>query len=178
MKKVFRKQDVVDVNSCENVNINCKGYFFNRFPNDLVVPKRKDVLSLKAIDSLKVNCFGYVPLWGSGDKAVFCPYFVPLKFVFEKMETRPFKTFKECFRTIDGLSDDEDIDVYGELGIRFDYRIKGQNELRTELVTSLRIQKTDDGKEIRYLNNLSFEEWFETCELLINGDWVPFGIEE
>ena len=64
MKKVFCKNDVFDVNSCEDVNINCKGYFFNKIPKDLVIPKSKDAFSLKVIDSLMKNCFGYVPLWG------------------------------------------------------------------------------------------------------------------
>ena len=178
MKKVFEKQDVFDISSCENVHINCKGYFFNKIPKDLVIPKSKDAFFLKVIDSLTKNCFGYVPLWGSGDKTVFYPYFVPASLVFEKPEPRPFKTFKECFKKIDNLLDDDDIDVNGELGIRFDYRVKGQRELRTALVTSLRRQITDDGKEIRYLNDVSLEYWFENYELLINGDWVPFGIEE
>ena len=178
MKKVFCKNDVFDVSSCENVHINCEGYFFNKIPKDLVIPKSKDAFFLKVIDSLTKNCFGYVPLWGSGDKAVFYPYFVPASLVFERPEPRPFKTFKECFKTIDNLLDDEDIDVCGELGIRFDYRVKGQHEMRTTLVTSLRTQVTNEGKKIRYLNDLSFEHWFENYELLINGNWVPFGIEE
>ena len=50
--------------------------------------------------------------------------------------------------------------------------------MHTALVTSLCTQITDDGKKIRYLNNVSLEYWFEKYELLINGDWVPFGIEE
>ena len=50
--------------------------------------------------------------------------------------------------------------------------------MRTALVTSLRTQIADDGKEIRYLNDVSLEYWFENYELLIDGDWVPFGIEE
>lgn len=50
--------------------------------------------------------------------------------------------------------------------------------MRTALVTSLCAQVTKDGKEIRYLNNVSLEYWFEKYELLINADWVPFGIEE
>lgn len=178
MKKIFKKQDVVDVNSCENVNINCKGYFFDKIPKDLVVPKSKDAFFLKVIDSLKSDCFGTInTLWHS-DKVRYYPYFVPASLVFEKPEPRPFKTFKECFKTIDNLLDDDDIDVCGELGIRFDYRVKGQHEMRTALVTSLRTQVTNEGKKIRYLNDLSFEHWFENYELLINGDWVPFGIEE
>ena len=178
MKKIFKKQDIFDISSCENIHINCKGYFFNKIPKDLVIPKSKDAFFLKVIDSLTKNCFGYVPLWESGDKAVFYPYFVPASLVFEKPEPRPFKTFKECFKKIDNLLDDEDIDVCGELGIRFDYREKGKHEMHTALVTSLCTQITDGGKEIRYLNNVSLEYWFEKYELLINGDWVPFGIEE
>ena len=178
MKKVFCKNDVVDVNSCENVNINCKGYFFDKIPKDLVIPKSKDAFFLKVIDSLKGDCFGTINTLWHGDKVRYYPYFVPASLVFEKPEPRPFKTFKECFKTIDNLLDDEDIDVCGELGIRFDYREKGKHEMHTALVTSLCTQITDDGKEIRYLNNVSLEYWFEKYELLINGDWVPFGIEE
>ena len=178
MKKVFCKNDVVDVNSCENVHINCKGYFFDKIPKDLVIPKSKDAFFLKVIDSLKGDCFGTINTLWHGDKVRYYPYFVPASLVFEKPEPRPFKTFKECFKTIDNLLDDEDIDVCGELGIRFDYREKGKHEMHTALVTSLCTQVTDDGKEIRYLNNVSLEYWFEKYELLINGDWVPFGIEE
>lgn len=178
MKKVFCKNDVVDVNSCENVNINCKGYFFDKIPKDLVIPKSKDAFFLKVIDSLKGDCFGIINTLWHGDKVRYYPYFVPASLVFEKPEPRPFKTFKECFKTIDNLLDDKDIDVCGELGIRFDYREKGKHEMHTALVTSLCTQITDDGKEIRYLNNVSFEYWFEKYELLINGDWVPFGVEE
>ena len=29
-----------------------------------------------------------------------------------------------------------------------------------------------------FVNDVSLEYWFENYELLINGDWVPFGIEE
>lgn len=177
MKKVFYKNDVFDVSSCENVHINCKGYFFDKIPKDLVIPKSKDVLFVRVINSLKGDCFGTItPLWAN-DKVRYYPYFVPASLVFERPEPRPFKTFKECFKTIDNLSDD-DIDVCGELGIRFDYRVKGQHEMRTALVTSLRTQVTNEGKKIRYLNDLSFEHWFENYELLINGNWVPFGIEE
>lgn len=178
MKKTFCKQDVVDIGNCDTVKISARGYFFDKIPKDSVVPKNKDVFEIKVIDSLTKKCFGYVPLWGAGNKAVFFPYFLPACLVFEKPEARPFKSFKECFRKIDCLADDEDIDVYGELGIRFDYRIKGQNELRTELVTSLRVQKDDDGKETRYLNDWSLDSWFRNTELLINGDWVCFGVEE
>ena len=178
MKKVFCKNDVVDVNSCENVHINCKGYFFDKIPKDLVVPKSKDAFFLKVIDSLKGDCFGTINTLWHGDKVRYYPYFVPASLVFEKPEPRPFKTFKECFKTIDNLSDDDDIDVCGELGIRFDYREKGKHEMHTALVTSIGTQITDGGKEIRYLNNVSLEYWFEKYELLINGDWVPFGIEE
>lgn len=178
MKKIFKKQDVIDVNSCENVHINCKGYFFDKIPKDLVVPKSKDAFFLKVIDSLKGDCFGTINTLWHGDKVRYYPYFVPASLVFEKPEPRPFKTFKECFKTIDNLLDDKDIDIYGELGIRFDYREKGKHEMHTALVTSLCTQITDDGKEIRYLNNVSLEYWFEKYELLINGDWVPFGIEE
>lgn len=177
MKKIFKKQDVIDVNSCENVNINCKGYFFDKIPKDLVIPKSKDAFFLKVIDSLKGDCFGTINTLWHGDKVRYYPYFVPASLVFERPEPRPFKTFKECFKTIDNLSDD-DIDVMGELGIRFDYREKGKHEMRTALVTSLRTQVTNEGKEIRYLNNVSLEHWFENYELLINGDWVTFGIEE
>ena len=98
MKKIFKKQDVFDISSCENIHINCKGYFFDKIPKDLVIPKSKDAFFLKVIDSLTKNCFGYVPLWESGDKAVFYPYFVPESLVFEKPEPRPFKNFKECFK--------------------------------------------------------------------------------
>lgn len=178
MKKIFKKQDVVDVNSCENVNINCKGYFFDKIPKDLVIPKSKDAFFLKVIDSLKGDCFGTINTLWHGDKVRYYPYFVPASLVFEKPEPRPFKNFKECFKTIDNLLDDDDIDVCGELGIRFDYRVKGRNEMRTALVTSLCTQVTNEGKKIRYLNNVSLEYWFEKYELLINGDWVPFGIEE
>ena len=178
MKKIFKKQDVFDVSSCENVHINCKGYFFDKIPKDLVIPKSKDVFFLKVIDSLKGDCFGTINTLWHGDKVRYYPYFVPASLVFEKPEPRPFKTFKECFKTIDNLLDDDDIDVCGELGIRFDYREKGKHEMHTALVTSLCTQVTDDGKEIRYLNNVSLEYWFEKYELLINGDWVPFGIEE
>lgn len=178
MKKIFKKQDVVDVNSCENVYINCKGYFFDKIPKDLVIPKSKDAFFLKVIDSLKGDCFGTNNTLWHGDKVRYFPYFVPAGLVFEEPEFRPFKTFKECFKTIDNLSDDDNIDVSGELGIRFDYRVKGQHEMRTALVTSLRTQIADDGKEIRYLNDVSLEYWFENYELLIDGDWVPFGIEE
>ena len=178
MKRIFKKQDVVDVNSCENVHINCKGYFFNKIPKDLVIPKSKDAFFLKVIDSLKGDCFGTINTLWHGDKVRYYPYFVPASLVFEKPEPRPFKTFEECFRKIDDLSDDEYIDVCGELGIRFDYREKGKREMHTALVTSLCTQITDGGKEIRYLNDVSLEHWFEKYELLINGDWVPFGIEE
>ena len=178
MKKVFCKNDVVDVNSCENVHINCKGYFFDKIPKDLVIPKSKDAFFLKVIDSLKGDCFGTINTLWHGDKVRYYPYFVPASLVFEKPEPRPFKTFKECFKTIDNLLDDEDIDVCGELGIRFDYREKGKHEMHTALVTSIGTKITDGGKEIRYLNNVSLEYWFEKYELLINGDWVPFGIEE
>lgn len=178
MKRIFKKQDVIDVNSCETVHINCKGYFFDKIPKDLVIPKSKDAFFLKVIDSLKGDCFGTINTLWHGDKVRYYPYFLPASLVFEKPEPRPFKTFKECFKTIDNLLDDEDIDVCGELGVRFDYRVKGQHEMRTALVTSLCTQVTDDGKEIRYLNNVSLEYWFEKYELLINGDWVPFGIEE
>ena len=178
MKKVFYKQDIFDVNSCENVYINCKGYFFDKIPKDLVIPKSKDAFFLKVIDSLKGDCFGTTDTLWHGDKVRYYPYFIPVGSVFDEPEFRPFKTFKECFKKIDNLLDDDDIDVNGELGIRFDYRVKGQRELRTALVTSLRRQITDEGKEIRYLNDVSLEIWFENYELLINGDWVPFGIEE
>ena len=178
MKKIFKKQDVIDVNSCENVHINCKGYFFDKIPKDLVIPKSKDAFFLKVIDSLKGDCFGTITSLWANDKVRYYPYFVPASLVFEKPEPRPFKTFKECFKTIDNLLDDEDIDICGELGIRFDYREKGKHEMHTALVTSLCTQVTNDGKEIRYLNNVSLEYWFEKYELLINGDWVPFGIEE
>ena len=178
MKRIFKKQDVIDVNSCENVHINCKGYFFDKIPKDLVIPKSKDAFFLKVIDSLKGDCFGTINTLWHGDKVRYYPYFVPASLVFEKPEPRPFKTFKECFKTIDNLSDDEDIDVCGELGIRFDYREKGKHEMHTALVTSIGTQITDGGKEIRYLNNVSLEYWFEKYELLINGDWVPFGVEE
>lgn len=178
MKSIFRKQDVIDVNSCANAYINCKGYFFDKIPKDLVIPKSKDAFFLKVIDSLKGDCFGTTDTLWHGDKVRYYPYFIPLGLVFKEPEARPFKTFKECFKTIDNLSDDDDIDVCGELGIRFDYRVKGQHEMRTALVTSLRTQVTNEGKEIRYLNDVSLEYWFENYELLINGDWVPFGIEE
>ena len=178
MKKIFKKQDVIDVNSCENVHINCKGYFFDKMPKDLVIPKSKDAFFLKVIDSLKGDCFGTINTLWHGDKVRYYPYFVPASLVFEKPEPRPFKTFKECFKTIDNLLDDDDIDVCGELGIRFDYREKGKHEMHTALVTSLCTQVTNEGKKIRYLNDLSFEHWFKNYELLINGDWVPFGIEE
>ena len=179
MKRIFKKQDVIDVNSCENVKINCKGYFFDKIPKDLVIPKSKDAFFLKVIDSLKGDCFGTINTLWHGDKVRYYPYFVPASLVFEKPEPRPFKTFKECFKTIDNLLDDDvDIDVCGELGIRFDYREKGKHEMHTALVTSIGTQITDEGKEIRYLNNVSLEYWFEKYELLINGDWVPFGIEE
>ena len=178
MKKVFCKNDVFGVNSCEGGHINCKGYFFNKIPKDLVIPKSQDAFFLKVINSLKGDCFGTISGLWQGDKVRYYPYFVPASLVFEEPEPRPFKTFAECFRKIDDLSDDEDIDVDGELGIRFDYRVKGQHEMRTALVTSLRTQVTNEGKEIRYLNDVSLEYWFENYELLINGDWVPFGIEE
>ena len=178
MKKVFCKNDVFGVNSCENVHINCEGYFFDKIPKDLVIPKSKDAFFLKVIDSLKGDCFGTNNTLWHGDKVRYFHYFVPAGLVFEEPEFRPFKTFKECFKTIDNLSDDDNIDVSGELGIRFDYRVKGQHEMRTALVTSLRTQIADDGKEIRYLNDVSLEYWFENYELLIDGDWVPFGIEE
>ena len=178
MKRIFCKNDVFDVSSCENVHINCKGYFFDKVPKDLVIPKSKDAFFLKVIDSLKGDCFGTINTLWHGDKVRYYPYFVPASLVFEKPEPRPFKTFKECFKTIDNLPEDDDIDVCGELGIRFDYREKGKREMHTALVTSLCTQITDGGKEIRYLNNVSLEYWFEKYELLINGDWVPFGIEE
>ena len=178
MKKIFKKQDVFDVSSCENIHINCKGYFFDKIPKDLVIPKSKDAFFLKVIDSLKGDCFGTINTLWHGDKVRYYPYFVPASLVFEKPEPRPFKTFKECFKTIDNLLDDEDIDICGELGIRFDYREKGKHEMHTALVTSIGTQITDDDKKIRYLNNVSLEYWFEKYELLINGDWVPFGIEE
>lgn len=178
MKKVFCKNDVFDVNSCENIRINCEGYFFNKIPKNLVIPKSQDAFFLKVINSLKGDCFGTISDLWQGDKVRYYPYFVPASLVFEKPETRPFETFEECFRKIDDLSDDEDIDIYGELGIRFDYRFKNENELRTELVTGFRVQRFDNGAEVKFLNNSSFEWWFNNCELLINGDWVCFGIEE
>ena len=75
MKRIFKKQDVIDVNSCENVHINCKGYFFDKVPKDLVIPKSKDAFFLKVIDSLKGDCFGTINTLCHGDKVRYYPYF-------------------------------------------------------------------------------------------------------
>lgn len=176
MTKIFSVQEVLNVDNCDCATINMYGYFFKEIPIDLEIPEGQDAYELKVINSLNDNCFGFVPSSSKNSKtkrAKFFPYFIPVNSVYKKSEFRPFKDFKEFFKKIDNILND-DIDIYSKLGVSFTYRHKESDERSEEVVTSLKVNVN----QIYFLNGLTFQQWFENYDLLINGYWEPFGVAD
>lgn len=178
MTKIFSVQDVLDVDRCDCTTVNVYGYFFKEIPIDFEIPEGQDANELKVINSLNENCFGFVPSSSKNSetkRAKFFPYFISVNSVYEESKFRPFKNFKEFFEDIGIILDDED--DYIKLRVSFTCRHKWSDERLDKMVTSLKVDAVNC-KLVYSLNGLTLREWFENYDLLMNGYWRPFGIED
>lgn len=99
-------------------------------------------------------------------------FFLPLDAVKADKKYRPFKDLSEIQSVLCG----GDVTKYAFFDVGTHLTVRRKDERNRERVILTTFIEYMDG-HLYLINHRRLDEWFNNFELLVNDDWVPFGIE-
>ena len=99
-------------------------------------------------------------------------FFLPLDAVKADKKYRPFKDLSEIQSVLCG----GDVTKYAFFDVGTHLTVRRKDERNREQVILTTFIEYMDG-HLYLINHRRLDEWFNNFELLVNDDWVPFGIE-
>lgn len=183
--KLFDKEDVLTNITAEQAALGTPGYFGNTLLDLNKAITQRAVLELSGVDQQKAYCF-------KNNKGHYNILFLPLDKVEKTYTYRPLANLDELLEFLvpdldvndvcDREGNNVEISRYKKaellLGKKITIRQKYGYYSYVVIIHSVDFYGNADNSNDIYLNNMSPAYLFENYEILIAGDWVPFGVEE
>lgn len=188
MEKLFEKEDVLTNITAEQAALGTPGYFGDTLSDLYTAIELRAVMTLSSVDQAKAYCFKT-----NNDQDQYT-LFLPLGRV-KKSHTytyRPLANLEELLEFLvpdvdvnavcDNAGNDDEIIRYEKakllLGKQITIRQKFGYYSYVVIIQSVDFYgKADNSKDI-YINNMSPDYLFECYEILIDGEWQPFGVRD
>lgn len=184
MTDLFNTKDLLTVATVDQAEINTKGYFGDNLSNLIEKVRQGKVETLTDVMPNEAYCFGV-------NEDSYYIFFLPEDKVKEKEPTyRPFNCLDELFNFFfpeiikDNFCDqiDNEIIRYKKaellLGKKITLREKQGAYTNVVIIQSVDFYgDSDAGEDIR-INNNPLNFMFEAYKILIDGEFVPFGVKE
>lgn len=184
MDKIFNKEDVLTCIDAEQVKLGTPGYFGNTLPDLITAITDHDCRSVRGVDQQEAYCFETC-----NDQRYIL--FLPLAKVNKPRTYRPLANIAEL---IDFLVPEYDADVYDSasnkkviikyknaeilLGRTITLRHMHADDVTVKVIQNIDFHRDGNTSSTIYLNNESLDFLFDNYEILIDGEWLPFGVEE
>ena len=170
--KTFNEKDLITWNNRHDVKVGDKGYFAHSINELDVNIENGYVHKLINISNYYACCFAYDSRHGYG-------FFLPKDAVKENKTYRACRNVKELYKLVFNCkSKVEDRFYINELvGTIIHFKQKGFDTTYYECITGIAAYM--NGNITVDIRGANFElpELFKRCEIEINGEWVPFGVE-
>lgn len=184
MTNLFNKEDVLTCIDAEQVKLGTPGYFGYGLQDLITAVKENDFHVLSDVDQQTLHCFK------ASDNCYYI-LFLPLAKVNKPRTYRPLANIAEL---IDFLVPEYDADVYDSasnkkviikyknaeilLGRTITLRHMHADDVTVKVIQNIDFHHDGNTSSTIYLNNESLDFLFDNYEILIDGEWLPFGVEE
>lgn len=170
--KTFNKEDLITWSNRHKVKVGDKGYFARSITALNNHIKAGKVYELRGISDNNTLCFT--------DGTFRYSFFLPVDAVKENKTYRACKTVQELYELVFNTKSKADTEFYiNELiGTIIHFKQKSFDTTLYECITGIVVYNNGD-IDVRIDGcNFELDELFKNYEIEINGEWLPFGVEE
>lgn len=187
MNKLFDRKDMLTIATADQAVIGAKGFFGNGLCTLTESIKQGDVKTLFDVNTSETSCFE------DSDEKYYL-FFLPLdKVNYIEPTYRALENIDELFHFLkpeyfnadyicneDGKSVKFNQDEKAKflLGKKITLRNKRNGRIKVMVTQDVEFSSDISDSSNTYLNCLELKYLFENYEILIDGKWVPFGIED
>lgn len=173
MTELFNVKDLLTVATADQAEINTKGYFGDNLSNLIEKVRQGKVEILTDVIPDVTYCF-------ESNNDLHYVFFLPI----DKVEKpyRALESLDELFNLFYSCSSDS---VYNQtekaeilVGRKIVLKDKILKRIRVMVIQSVEFSEDSNDNSNVYLNCFSLNELFNTYEIQVNDEWVPFGIEK
>ena len=173
MTELFDVKDLLTVATADQAEINTKGYFGDNLSTLIEKVKLGRVEILADVIPDVTYCF-------QSNNALHHAFFLPV----DKVE-KPYRALESLDELFDFFYPCSSDGVYKQtekakilVGRKIVLKDKILKRIRVMVIQSVEFSEDSDDNSNVYLNCFSLNELFNTYEIRIKGEWVPFGIKK
>ena len=173
MTELFDVKDLLTVATADQAEINTKGYFGDNLSTLIEKVKLGRVEILADVIPDVTYCF-------QSNNALHHAFFLPVN----KVE-KPYRALESLDELFDFFYPCGSDGVYKQtekaeilVGRKIVLKDKILKRIRVMVIQSVEFSEDSDDNSNVYLNCFSLNELFNTYEIQIKGEWVPFGIKK
>lgn len=185
MTDLFNKSDILTSITAEQAKIKSIGYFGDTLSNLVTAISEHKIKTLTDIDQSKAYCFG------TNDNHQYI-LFLPIDKVKKAYSYRPIANIDELLELLvpdldvgdvcDSTGNDDEIIRYKKaellLGKKITIREKQGAFTNVVIIQSVDFYGDSDSGADIYINNNPLNFMFEAYKILIDGEFVPFGVKD
>lgn len=176
--KTFDEKDLITWSNRHKAKNNSRGYFANCISDLKDDIEHNKIRTLVAVSAGYDRCFD---CYSSTDSEIYSfSFFLPKDAVKEEKKYRACRNVQELYELVfNTKSKAEDSFYINELvGTVIHFKLKGFDLTYYECITGIVVYNNGD-IDVR-IDGCNFElpELFKNYEIEINGEWLPFGVEE
>lgn len=185
MTDLFNKSDILTSITADQAEIKSLGYFGDTLSNLVTAISEHKIKTLTDIDQSKAYCFG------TNDNHQYI-LFLPIDKVKKAYSYRPIANIDELLELLvpdldvgdvcDSTGNDDEIIRYKKaellLGKKITIREKQGACTNVVIIQSVDFYGDSDSGADIYINNNPLNFMFEAYKILIDGEFVPFGVKE
>lgn len=172
MNGLFDVKDLLTVATANQAEINTKGYFGDNLSNLIEKVRQGKVEILADVIPDVTYCF-------KSNNDLHYVFFLPVDRV--EKPYRALKNIDELFSFLMPDTENQNIDRHQKaqllLGEQITLRRKEDNFIKVITIHEIDFYDNDDSED-SYLNIYLVNELFHYYEILIDGEWQPFGVKE
>ena len=173
MTELFDVKDLLTVATADQAEINTKGYFGDNLSTLIEKVKLGRVEILADVIPDVTYCF-------QSNNALHHAFFLPA----DRVE-KPYRALESIDELFDFFYSSGSDGVYKQtekakilVGRKIVLKDKILKRIRVMVIQSVEFSEDSDDNSNVYLNCFSLNELFNTYEIRIKGEWVPFGIKK
>ena len=173
MDKLFDSKDILTVATADQAVVGTKGYFGDNLVNLIADVRQGKVETLTDVTPDVTYCF-------QSNNALHHAFFLPA----DRVE-KPYRALESIDELFDFFYSSGSDGVYKQtkkakilVGRKIVLKDKILKRIRVMVIQSVEFSEDSDDNSNVYLNCFSLNELFNTYEIQIKGEWVPFGIKK
>ena len=173
MTELFDVKDLLTVATADQAEVGTKGYFGDNLKNLFESVKLSKVETLTDVIPDVTYCF-------ESDNDLHYVFFLPA----DRVE-KPYRALESIDELFDFFYSSDSDGVYKQtkkaeilVGRKIVLKDKILKRIRVMVIQSVEFSEDSDDNSNVYLNCFSLNELFNTYEIQIKGEWVPFGIKK